>query len=263
MNALPLGTLLISVDCERGCGSQDRQDHALASRVAATLSRADLKATVGVKEPGSSRLADGLLAEFPQAELALLADESWAGPTAQRQLFAAGLGGRMFRAASAGYAIRTLIFPGAVQETFSDLLVKHGIDVVRGNPSDLQPRRKRSILSRFSGAASSRLVAPRSVRFGLWDVPCSVSLPGTPGSVLRAWIDRASESRGIVHLRIDVPALLRDTRGGLLELGRLVEHAASRRDARRLRVATLSELADSIRRRRATPSQSILKTRAA
>ncbi|MGE3407907.1 MAG: hypothetical protein AB7I37_13905 [Pirellulales bacterium] len=264
MKALPLGTLVISVDVERGCDRQDRQESSLANRVLATLARAELPSTIGLTQPGCNRHTDGLLAEFPTAELALLAEESWAGQAARRRQFAAGLSRNVLRAAAAGYAIRTLVFPGDVQQAHSDLLIKHGISVLRGEPRvAVQPRLK-SILRRFSGEASSLLVEPRNIRYGLWEVPCAASLPGTPGSVLRAWIDRAAETRGILHLRIDVPGLLRDTRGGLVELGRVVEQAASRRDQHRLRIATLCELADRAQPRRiAAPAQSILRVRAA
>lgn len=264
MHAATRGTFVISVDLERGDESAGRPASAIADRVVASLAGAELTATLAVTQPGASRQVDGLLAGFPQAEVAILAGVSWSRADSPRQAFTHGLSRAMLQARSAGYSIHSLVFPRVTVETHSDLLVKHGVSVLRGVPAAAARSGVRSMLRRFSGEPRSLLVEPRNIRFGLWEVGVSASLPGTPSAVIRAWIDRAAATGGLFQLRIDVPRLADEVRSGLIDLGRVVEHAASCVDAGRLRTATLAEVAANLRRRRQVVSaRSILRPRAA
>jgi hypothetical protein len=206
---------------------------------------------------GDAPTADVRTSNFasPDCEVALLADASWAAAGASRGCFSQTLAQHLQQLGSAGFSPTTLVLPQGCLASHDDLLVKHGIRVVRVSESRWQEQpagwwpRGRSVPAK----------PVRALRWGLWQVQATADLAnaGLRG-VLRV-VDRAARGGGyaIVVAQFDLLASGRDA-------SRLVHHLRCRRNENALRLETLSSVASRLGAARPlTAARSILHSTAA
>lgn len=190
-----------------------------------------------------------LLARPLLSEVALLADGSWAAAGVQRRRFAAGLldGLNAFR--SAGLSPTTLLLPSLPTASHDDLLVKHGIQMVRVEAAAACQRDVRRQRPPSSGASAG---AWRSLRWGLREAPITVRIAANS--------ERAVD-RALGHLRRQVGTAVLAAHAGLLcenerLLNRLIAQLTGAREAG-VRLATFATVLESLR---ATPRPSCARS---
>lgn len=250
------GTLTLSVDLEHDhvdvTLSQQRALDEVSGELVELFRRHQIPATWAVADPAVSLERSRLDISRRAGELALLGDSSWVGREAGRARFARELSRRIAQARNVGLQIATLSLRTPLPIEHCDLAIKEGIRAVR-QPLEMS-RGSRSV---------------HSVRFGLWGFAVSRALPGTsrwlPGGggnrAARYEIDRAAAENTQTHLAIDAARLAQRGPASLRIVERVVEHAMRRRDGGILRIATMSEVVDTLGQdnRAQQPSRSILR----
>ena len=204
--SLPRGTLTLSVDLEfTGTHASLAEQRALdeaVGRLLTCLANHGLPATWAAADPAVSVARGKIEAASREHELAILGDASWVGRAAGRGRFARELARRVAHARSESLEVRTLVLKTELPIEHSDLAIKEGIVAVRQGGSS-------------SAARKAQRPLPRTLRFGLWELPAAVNLPGTsrwlPGGggmrAARYEIDQAIADQGLAHLVIDAPLL--------------------------------------------------------
>jgi len=260
---LASGILAISIDLEldaerRGLDQQQALE-TITERLLALLAKFQLKATWAVADPAVSAATDRLTSSAGEHEIAILADHTWAGRAAGRSRFAREIARRVTRARAVGLDVSTLVLRDGTLDDQLDLAVKHGIRALRASYDTM----------RDSAWFAARAVAqPWSPRFGLWEMPPSLRLPGVsnwrPGGggtrAAKRGIDQAAAARSVYHLMID--GLLLATAGKSAErvLEKVLRHADRRRQQGTLQVMTLASTAQCLTGdRHGTPARSILR----
>ena len=259
---LPTAVFTLSIDLEldpmRPGQDQPRSLEAMTDHLVRLLSHYQMSATWAVADPAISAATETLLAAEASHEIAILGDPTWVGREAGRMRFGRELARRVTRGRAAGIAISTLALRGAEEAEHLDLLVKHEICVVRGGSREL-PR---------GWFAPPVLKAPAPLRFGLYDVPASMRLPGQSRWKLggggrrraRRCIDHAIATRSAFHIQLDALSLAE--RAPLAEhaLDQILRHVALRQREGTLQIATLATLAGKLAGDRTkTPTRSILQ----
>ena len=260
---LASGVFAISIDLEldpdrRGL-DQTRSLEDVAGRLISLLTKYQIPATWAVADPAVSAATDRLVSAGAGHEIAVLGDQSWVGREAGRSRFSRELTRRVSRGRSAGLTISTLVLRNVVLDDHLDLVVKEGISAVRSDYAG----------STGSGLLRRRAVAePRSLRFGLWDLPAATRLPGESrwlpsgggARSARRGIDRAIATRAVYQLMIDGLLLAVRSPSALRLLERVLRHVDQRRQQGTLTVATLAGTAALLAgNRQGTPSHSILR----
>ena len=243
---------LVSHGAAKTATSQPSRDHLV--ELSHLLTETKIPVTWGIADAPAPDVGQSAFAQ-PDSEVALLADASWAAAGASRGCFSQTLAQHLQQLGSAGFSPTTLVLPQGCLASHDDLLVKHGIRVVRVSESRWQeqpagwwPRGRRS--------APAKPV--RALRWGLWQAQATADLvkAGLRG-VLRV-VDRAARGGGyaIVVARADLLASGRDA-------SRLVHHLRCRRDENALRLETLSGVAFRLGAARPSPAaRSILHSAA-
>jgi hypothetical protein len=252
MRELSRGVLILSVDWPAPPKAGPRgADRLPGGQLAELLEFYQLPATWGVVELPPV----GWGTATPLAEPALLADSSWAGPQVGRSAFHRELERRLGAARAANTDITSLIVCDTAPPDHCDLMQKLGLKAVRGVES----------------AVGTDWPPPKSLRFGLYELPAALRFPS--GNWLaslrlarraRHWINRAVCRRRPLHLVLDGPRL---AEGGVLAM-RLADSvlrlAVRRREEGRLSVETMALAAQRLQ---APPgpgsATSILRPRAA
>jgi hypothetical protein len=252
MRELSQGVLILSIDWPGplpAAKSRAADGQPLGDQLATLLDFYRLPATWGVVDPPPGPWS------VTSQELALLADASWAGPQTGRSTFHRELERRLKATRAARLEMTSLIVADAAPPEHCDLMQKLGLRAVRGADSP----------------AGADWPQPRTLRFGLWELPGSLRFPprGWLASLRLArrashWIDQAVRTQRPLHLVIDGGMLCA---GGALTMrlaDSVLRFAARRRDEGRLAVETMSGAV----RRLAPPSgpgsaTSILRPRAA
>jgi hypothetical protein len=126
-----------------------------------------------------------------------------------------------------------------------DLLVKHQITAIR---------------------QVSTAIAEPQLRFGLWHLPVSFSLPRTAGwftsnvAAAKRALAKTIANAGVFHLAIDAGRLAEGDPAKLGEVERILDHAAELRAAQQLEVLSLHQLAERLDRPSdGAPLRSILR----
>jgi len=258
-------TLIVSIDLSNGTAdaaeNQFSDDHMVKS-LAPLMARHHVSATWGFADPAQSPGLTRLLAVAPAQEVALQGDataELVVGRTLTRRVADAIVGG-----AKAGFQLSTLVLRRSVLGDDWRNVMRHGITAVSGaavTQDDAVSHAPRRTL----GIAGE--VAPRAIRYGLWEFPAVSCLPWKTGlwslatSSLRTRqsIDRAASQGAVVHLAIDAGAFCTAEPRVHRWLDRILEHASRRRSQGRLEILSV---ADAVSRlaltRRTEPSRSIL-----
>jgi len=213
-----------------------------------------LDASWAVADPAVSAATDSIRSCPQQHEIAVLGDPTWVGSAAGRPRFSRELVRRIEGGRSVGIAISTLVLREGVVADHADLLVKHGVTVVRGN----LPR----------GSQLVEHCRPMPIRFGVWDIPACCAVPAArrwwPTTVAGHAVRAAVRNLDFVHFSIDAGRLVAARNSGLRSVERLLRLVARERDDARLKVSTLAAMADQLRPIRSSPpTHSILRSAAA
>jgi hypothetical protein len=253
MRELSGSVLILSIDWPLpAANSTASGEPQLGGRFADLLDFYQLPATWGVSEPPLG----GKSAANPSQELALLADTAWAGPQVGRSVFHRELERRLGAVRRASLEVTSLIVADGAPPEHCDLMQKLGLKAVRG----AQP-----------ATTGGDWPPPRSLRFGLWELPASLRFParGWLGSLrlarrARHWIDQAVRTQRPLHIVFDGQRL---SEGGLLAM-RLADSvlrlAVRRREEGLLRVETMAgAVAQPGPQSGAGSARSILRPRAA
>jgi hypothetical protein len=256
---------VVSVDLDGGssASSTDRRHlEAAAAAVQQALVGAGLAATWFAVNPSASRLVDRILAADTRAEIGLLGEVGWSAAGTSRQAFSSELSRRAAATKSAGYGLSALSLPAGPLDEHSDLMVKHGFVAVRGSGVE-DARAGLSGMLRVLRMTEA-VARPRAIRFGLWDVPATASLPGVPSAVAQRRIDLAARTGGVVHLTIDLGRIAVSGRGEVAAVEQTIARLAARAASEGLVAQTLSAAATGMGRGcKARPATSILRTKAA
>lgn len=245
-NSTSRPSLLISIDLELDVQQRVGPGvlESLTRQLAELMTQHRLSATWAVSDPAVSAATETILAIPTPQEIAILGDANWVGPAAGRGRFARELARRTQGARDAEIDLQSLVLRDVALGDHNDLLVKHQIRAVR---SELTAARRRPALR-----------SPQSIRFGVFDLPASVSLPRQAGwlpggsqSTVRRLLRQAAATATPVHLAIE-PARLADTAGSpLASVAKTLSIVAERRDRGLLTVETLGQASAQL----ATPPQ--------
>ena len=262
---LPSAIFTLSIDLEldplRPGRNQPRSLEAITDHLVGLLTRYQVPATWAVADPAISAATEVLLAANAGHEIAILGDPTWVGHEAGRMRFGRELARRVLHGRAAGIPISTLALRGTELADHLDLIIKQDISVVRGDFHELT----------VGWFAKPVVQAPAALRFGLWDVPASLRLPGDSRWKLggggrrraRSGIDRAIADCGVFHIQVDALSLA--DRGPAAEhmLEHILRHAAVRQREGVLEIATLATAARRLTGERSSaPARSILHSAA-
>jgi hypothetical protein len=254
--ALTRGVLAISIDLEldtqrRGI-DQQRALEDITGRLIQMLGKYNFPATWAVADPAVSAATERLMAAKVH-EIAILGDRSWVGREAGRSRFAREIARRVTRGRAAGMEISTLVVREADPAEHLDIVVKQGLNVVRTATHD---------------ARSRGVKQPQPLRFGLWEMPVSLQLPGAsrwaPGGgslwIAKRRIGQSAQAPAVFHLVVDSLAMAAKGSAAQGVLDKVLRHAAHFQSRNLLTVATLAATAAQLSgERRATSARSILR----
>jgi hypothetical protein len=248
--------LVLSIDWEleiqRSDPSREQCLDTLRPQLLAILNRYQIPATWAVADPRMSVATESILAAAPGHEIAVLGDRSWMGPGAGRARLARELFRRFDAARHAGISVHTLATRNVASVADTDLLIAHEVRAIR-NPPVATP-------------ADARRLAPAPLRYGIWQAPVAIATPGPQAWWLpENWplqreINRTISRQGTLHLAIDAVQLVDRGSRWLAILEAVLKHAAARRDAGKLAIRTIGQLADqALAARGSVPTRSILR----
>jgi hypothetical protein len=258
---LPSALFTLSVDLEldplRHSRNQQKSLEEVTEDLVRLLGRYQIPATWAVADPAVSAATDVLLAVNAGHEIAVLGDPTWVGAESGRARFARELARRVSHGRAAGLQISTLALRGAELADHLDLVVKQEITAVRS--SYVEPSN-----GWFTRAVIQQ---PAALRFGLWEIPTSIRLPGVScwklggggGRRARNGVNQAIAAQGVFHVQVDALSLA--DRGPLAQrkLEQILRHVALCREATTLELATLAQVAQRLSGpRTVVPARSIL-----
>jgi hypothetical protein len=258
--ALPCSLLTITVDAEmdttrRGLDQQGQLE-AVTANLLALLAEYRLPATWAVADPAISAATDRIIAEAGGHELAILGDRTWVGNAAGRNRFGNELQRRVTHGRAAGLDIGTLVLRDVQLDDHSDLVVK--LELKSVVVPNVWNRRLR---------ISPAIPLPEQIRFGLWELPVTIGLPGSNrwlpggGGRLKAlrMIDRANRQNLPVQILLNCLDLaVRPASFGVLES--LLGKIARLHQSAKLQVVTQAVLAERLTGdRQMAPAHSILR----
>jgi hypothetical protein len=243
--------LTISVDLQQDADT--RGGDRLVEQLLAVFGDYQIPATWALADPASSEIADQILSADAWHEAAVLGDSTWVGRDAGRGRFCSELTGKISALRTKGFSATTLIARDAKLDSHFDLAVKQGITAVSCVRSGESSKPTRS--------------APVALRFGLWDIPTSCSLPSksswplwsTRGNAKRL-IDRAIAQRSVCHLTIDGQSLAANGSSALRNVERILGHIRRRCDQSLVSVQTMASVARMLTGgQQSVPARSILR----
>jgi hypothetical protein len=256
---LHASSVSISIDSESDSHGSHRGE-TVASVLTELLDRLnhhEIAATWAFHDPAQTLLAERIVAHPLGHEIAILGDAAPAQSQFSRAYLLNGLGRRLQTATAAGFSISTLAVFDDWQPRNTDLLVKLGFSMVRGQ----RPLRRES-----QGALRSRR-GIQSISYGLSFAPAAAMIVGGKWLAnrlqlrqLRRMVDRALERGDHCHLCIDAAALAEgDISDTLRMVDRWLRRLAELRDAEQLTIATLCNAGQKIRPKRQVAAHSILR----
>jgi hypothetical protein len=266
------GALILTFDLGEAAPSLGRAvqgpQEEMAETLVQMLDRRRLRATWAVADPASCDFAARLICNPKGHEIALRADQMWAGHGIGRPRLATELCQRLSRARAIGCTVSTLSLSGVRLDENLDMLVNQGISsLFTGNTvhqrASTTDRRDRG--SAVPGRATY-------LRFGLWQLEPTVRFPSRGDWMLRgAGVRPAVTAHGPVRpglpvnlVAVDVTALVARGVRGLRLIDRVFRTAAELRDAAGHEIETTREFAQRLARpRQLVPAHSILRGRAA
>lgn len=238
------GVLSLSIELGTGAAVETR-------RLLDVLAHHNFPATWAIGDPATCAETHFIRDAAVEHEIAILGDATWIGPRVRRATFCRELVRRVLQAREQGIAIATLALRGTRLDAHHDLLLKHEIAVLR-TCSD----------------AAEVIAQPQPVRYGLWEVAPSISLPtrsrwkfGFGGwTAVRRTLQRAIDGRQTVHVALDLAGVDEQDVESLKLTERMIRFAD---EHRRLGLLSIEPLRDTSARlapkRTTTPARSILR----
>jgi hypothetical protein len=156
-----------------------------------------------------------------------------------------------------------LALPAGAAAKSSDIAQKLGLTALRTTSAG-EARGHKGWIGTLFGQRPA-ISAPQALRYRLWDVPVTFSLPDTRGklpslAVLRQAIDRATGGKQLLHLAIDSAGIERSGASGLKLISKVLEYAAQHRLSQKLRIEAIESLVGRLSKiRRQVPARSILR----
>lgn len=246
------GLAAFSVDLPNHTNGRVLAFNRVVHRLVELLSEHEVPATWAFEIPTRSGLVDTVLSGRGQNEIAILGDSGWVGRRAGRTRFARELTARVAKARSNGLLVSTLALRDADLDGNLDVLVRNRISTVRSGTPDRK--------------AAQRLIRPRSIRFGVWQVGISQRLADNGwwfgGEVLTARhaINRAIKNSQLVHFVIDGESLAANESVGLKSIDKVLRFVHTRCTQGHLDARTLGSIANRLLQMHEAPvSRSILR----
>lgn len=248
--------LVLSIDWEleiqHSDPSREQRLDALRPQLLAILNRYEIPATWAVADPRMSVATESILAAAPGHEIAVLGDRSWIGPGAGKTRLARELLRRFDAARHAGIPVHTLATRNVASVADTDLLVAHEVRAIRNPP--------------VAAASDARRLASAPLRYGIWQAPAALAIPG-PGAwwAPASWpltreINLTIARRSTLHLAIDAGQLVDRGSNSLGILEAVFKYVAARRDSGKLAIRTIGQLAEqALAARGSIPTRSILR----
>lgn len=233
------GTFVVSFDLESRSTylptTPGQRDH-LAADLLSLAAQFGLPATWAFDDLSAG--AAQRVAEGEAQELAVWGSPAWCGPQCGRGPFVRGLKKRLRQS---DRDVTTLVLPaGNIAQT--ELAVKYGLTAFSTRPP------------------AQASVAPQTVRYGLWELPGTVTLlpqrtwlpGGTSRHVakIRKAVELAQFERSVVHLVVSIETLIDRRRQGMSVLSKLLAFASRLRKQGGLDLCTVAEVT---RRRQLSP----------
>jgi len=232
-----VGHLLITVQLDSPATGRKIERHKeLAGVTRRLISLADserLPVTWAVSDPAHSAATSLILKSAVEHEMAILGDATWVGATAGRTRFARELVRRLAQARATGLEVTSLVPHVASIENHIDLVVKQHITAVAG----------------FEAPESGRrLLSPRALHYGVWEVPISENLPLQSSRFFNGkrslWkrVRRTISDAGTFHLIINAPAVAETGQGTEKTIAWLANRIALLRDHGMIHVETMRSM---------------------
>ncbi len=259
MAASRSATLIVSVDVEFpdvtwGAAFDDleRAAHDLLDN----LHRHSIVATWGLTDVAHP-LGDEIVKQSSH-ELAIHASASLVGSHLPRSAFVEQMHRRLAQARLAGQVPTTLNLASGCRVGYLDMLPRFGITALRSALPHVQTRSLWQQLASVGRGPQAEL-RPHMARWGVWQFPTELTIPGTGLSAGRRAIDRAIRQQSTVQLSIDLRTLAPERRTSHAVLTGLLRHAAERRTAGQLQILTIDQsVAQMAQQHQSRPSRSIL-----
>jgi hypothetical protein len=232
-----VGHLLITIQLDSAATGQKLERHQeLAGVTCRLISLADserLSVTWAVSDPAHSAATSLILQSPIEHEMAILGDATWVGATAGRTRFARELVRRLTQARAIGLEVNSFVPHVASIENQIDLVVKQHITAVAGFESPESGR---------------RLLSPRALHYGVWELPISENLPlqtshfFTGKRSLWKRVRRTISDAGTFHLIIDAPRVVEAGASTEKIIAWLVKRIALLRDRGMIHVETMRSM---------------------
>lgn len=246
------GQFVLSIDLEllarAGSLEHQRQLDLLTGRLLNLLDRHQVPATFAVADPVHSAATEAILSSS-RHEVAILGDATWVGRGAGRERFGRELERRFQSALASGLDVSSLVLRQVELGENFDLLMKQPISAIRS-----------------AGLQRGLLNQPQLLRFGMWQMPVTLSWPQTsrwfhrPLSVARKLLRQATRRGEVMHVAFDAGQFIESDQPKLGDIERLIAAVAALRDAHHIDVATLQTLGRTLDRPHdTTPLRSILR----
>jgi len=245
----------------------EREIPVAVKTLAKFLESHDVSATWGFDAPGKSSLLAAIAAIEPRQEIALVARGAWAAADASRALFDQELSGRVIAAREADLKPSTLLLASGATPAHLDLVEKHGISALcRMSLHESHSASTPASVWRsgwFSPSAARAGSAPRSLRWGLWQMPAAIDLARLGGWRTRQSILRRVSTEGFVHLCVDVASLVAGATRAERQLDAVLRMAVAWQEQGKLQLQSIAaSVAQLSATRQNPPARSILRSAA-
>ncbi len=252
-SSIPPQVLSIVVDLgprSSGGGAREASMLATVDRLLQLCHDFDFPATWAMDELAGHDLVQRIVQNGAGHEVAIRADDAWAGAGTGRGAFSHGLSRRVQQAEAAGLEITSICAEGPVCREHLDLLIKYGVDFVALSAGDVP--------------VQGNL---RTLRYGLWEIGPSIRLPeadtrwrpfGGPGRRTRATIDQAVSGQTLCMAIVRAAEMTES--GHFLNFEKLLRHAHRRNRQGVLSLRTLGAISEQFRGHATPrPASSILR----
>lgn len=256
--------LAVSLNVAGMEAASEREASAAVSSLARLMEEHGLSATWGFDAPGETPLLAEVMAMAPRQEIALVAQGAWAAADASRALFDQELSRRVATAVESGVTVSTLLIAGGATPGHLDLVEKHRISALcrvalheshsASTPASLWRSGWFAPKSALAGSA------PRSLRWGLWQMPAAIDLARLGGWRTRQSLVRRVTTEGFVHLCVDVANLAAGGKRAERQLDAVLRPAFAWQEQGKLRVQSISATVAQLGAiRQSPPARSILR----
>lgn len=248
------GTVVLSIDLELKPEHHDpalpRLLDAMRSQLLTLAANAKVPVTWAVADPMLSAASEPILRAGGGHEIAVLGDQAWLGTGCGRDRLARELARRFSVPCKAGIPVHSLVIRNVEPLIEADLLVEHGVTALALPSADQAPPRLKTT----------------AVRYGLWEPPVAWRLP--PSATwwsptawqVRRELQRAAQQGTVLHLRLEALQLVSAAADSCPLIHWLFAYLGRCRDAGRIELATLGDLAAAhLSHRAGTPSRSALR----